>query len=147
MNPIFTADDPAFAEHLQAVTTAVTRAMRSGDVTDVLSLHVSCDQHTRISPWLAGAPLTALLRWAARLTDPSWTAVAHPPITADSGPLVSVYVVGYLDGLPVELVGSSYRQLPIDYTDHGRQQPLDVEAVRELAEREHAIDLTPEPAP
>lgn len=145
MNPIFTADGPAFAEHLQAVTTAVTRALRTGGLTDVVSLHVSSDQHTRISPWLPAAPLTALLRWADRLTDPSWTAVAHAPITPDSGPLVSVYVVGYLDGLPVELIGSSYRQLPIDYADHGRQQPLDVDAVREMAGREHAIDLTPEP--
>ena len=146
MNPIFTPAGPPFADHLQAVATAVTRVLRSGDVTDVVSLHIS-DQHTRISPWLPGAPLTALLRWAGRLTDPSWTAVVHPPITADSGPLVSVYVVGHLDGLPVELIGSSYRPLPLDYTDHGRQQPLDVEAVREMAEREQSIDLTPEPAP
>jgi hypothetical protein len=102
-----------------------------------------------ITPWLPGAPISAVVAWSNFLDARSWSAVVHEPIVEGSRPLSSLYCVGTLDDLPVEIIGSaSYRQLDgLDMNVRGSHQPLDPRAVLVEAAREEPVDLTPEPTP
>lgn len=142
----------AFANYMEDVTAAITHVIRRNDLPDVLSISLADgrdidDARVRITPWKLGAPLTALVEWAAVVDDPSWSVVVHNPITDDAAPIVSVYVAGTISGLHVEVIGGSWRKLPrVSYdTARGLRQPLDVDAVREVAAAEDPIDFTPEP--
>lgn len=145
MKPIF-ALPSQFGEHLLALTTALVRVLGSAGVPDLVMASIS--EQSTLTPWLPGAPLTGLVRWSEHLTDPSWSAIVHDPINDGGRLMVSIYVDGRLDGLDVAIVGTTYRELPgLDWNLRGRRQPVDPDAIRELAALETPIDLTPEPAP
>lgn len=137
--PIFVPDSAptAFADHLQTCTDAVVRVLRSGDVPEPALVSVA-EHRLSVTPWLPGAPLSGLLAWSEHVTDPEWSASVHR--LQDGRPLVTLYVTGTLDGVPVELVGGSWRHIPgIDVDVIAERQPLDVEHVRRLADDEHPI--------
>lgn len=133
------------AEYVQAACAALCRVISEGAPPPVM-ISISEDRMT-VTPWMPGAPVSALLGWANHMEIRSWSAIVHDPISEhDDRLLTSVYCVGHLDGIPVELIGTAWHELAdVDLDVRGRHQPLDPKTVIVEAARESPVDLTPEP--
>lgn len=80
-------------------------------------------------PWLIGRDVTALVAWAQHMVDPVLVrATPKPPDTLE------IRVLGYLEGVTVELVGTTTR-IPLTRP----QAALDLDALRAVAALEQRI--------
>lgn len=131
--PIFTTAAPGrlLAGHLEAATAALLRVLADPDVPEpsVVSMYGTT---LGVSPWLSGAPITALLAWVRYLAEPTYTISVHKPLSngSFSG---TITARGQLYGVAAEVSASTWRQPhgvdPLVHTP----QPITETAVRVLA--------------
>lgn len=137
--PIF-SDDPAhgYGERLVRIAEAIARIL-AGGAPELASVSVA-DHLVYITPWQPGSPLSGLLAWSRHLTDTEWSARVHPPFQPGGQIATSLYVLGTLAGMPVELTGSSWRPIPgVDAAEYTERQPVDPAALVALAGQETAL--------
>lgn len=128
--PLFTESPTGFADHYEAATTAVARALLDPELAAPSMVWVTAES-VGIYPWSRdGRPATDLLAWAEHVAEPCWTVQV-----CDWG--ARVKVTGRMYGVPCEIQNNVYRigslfGHDLDETD------VDVALVREVAARETA---------
>lgn len=134
-----TAEAVLWAEHLRKVADVLGDALRTGMAPPPVMVSISEDKIT-LTPWLLGLPVTACVAWSNFLDDLGrWSVVVHQPYTEEGRLLSSLWCVGKLAGISIEIIGSaSYRGLPgVDPDVRGTHQPIDAKTVILAAAREH----------
>lgn len=128
-------DLPALLEHLAVALRVAMEA--DPDLPPLLSV-ASNGTETALQPWLAGAPITALLAWEKQMApavDRRATVVFPGGDGDDDAGVTAVTTTGTLHGVPVTATVTTHRNVRT-LDDEGR---VALGTLRELAEDEHPI--------
>lgn len=126
--PLFADPATGFADHYEAATSAVARALHDPDLPAPSMVWVTAES-VGVYPWSKDhRPLSAMLAWAEHLADPAWSVQVRDWGTA-------VKASGRLYGVPCELSANTHRRpegLPVDPTE----VDIDVALIADLAAQE-----------
>lgn len=126
------------ATHCRTATHILERAGTS--IPEVVSIGITPDGIT-ITPWLPGAPVSAMRAFEALMTGPI-ERKAYPNPIPDSANMSILSSTGVIDGVKVTVTAATYRPTPVDgFLGVTEQTVADIAAL----ERPHADPRPDEP--